>query len=151
MKTRRLFLTLLLTLTVLGAFAPRVRATNEGDWVEISSIQWWWKYVRSVNDPHRIDVSRVEVAQVRSTQVGYVAQQVTFTLTNNSSTDYKGGESFRLDYMVSEGDPVPWAFVTIGKGSTPALSPGRSAQVSGIAYTPEKGKFNHFVTLSVGQ
>lgn len=156
MKTRSFCLTLLLALTALCAFAPRLLA-NEGDWTESTNVQWWWKYVRQVSIPTTISADRVTVEPVRSTRLGYAANMVTITLTNRSTIDYKGGNQIVMEHGFCDPDPHPWigpsswAPVAITKALLPAIPAGRSIQISGIAYTPEKGNYTNYVAVTVSK
>jgi hypothetical protein len=156
MRTKAICLTLLLTLMALSTFTPRVRAAvNEGDWTATSRAEWWWKYVRPASDV--FEVSAVVVVAVRSDQPGYLANRVTFTLTNMSRTNYKGGGAFLMQHGFCDPEPAPWKGPSVwrpsvvARGLLPAVQAGRSIQINAIAYTPGSGKLENFNLLTVGQ
>jgi len=155
MKTKHLCLTLLLMLTALCTLTPRVLA-NDGDWLETNYAIWWWKYVQPATFSNVV-VSQVYVGPVRSTKPGYLASQVTVTFTNKSDQDYKGGDSYLLETGFCEPVPEPWKGpsiwrpITIGKGVLSSLPAGRSLTISGIAYTPDNGKYDNYALVTVGR
>src|SRR5262249_42461417 len=134
MKIRSITLILLLALATLCQFA--FAQTNEGDWTPTNQVQWWWKYVLPA-DGHLngLAVVGVNVVQVRSDHVGFVAHRVTFTLQNRSKTDYRGGDTFQIEYMNSDMRPaqmVSTAFkpAVVARGILPYLPAVQHTEIS---------------------
>jgi hypothetical protein len=138
------------TLLVVLCCTLSLRASaNDGDWVEGNIAQWWWKYVRVGDGSVKVLSPQVRITEVRSDKAGYRAYHVAYQLTNQSKTLYKGGEIFKLETQVADPQPDPWKPYTVAKGATPMLKAGESALISAVIYTPEKGDFNNFVSLSI--
>jgi len=136
-------------LTIACSLLSLNAKANDGDWVEGNIAQWWWKYVRVGDGSVRYLSPAARVEEIRSDKTGYRKYAVTYVLANNTKSVYKGGESYRVEMQVMEGDPVPWKPSVISRGVTPVLKVGESTRLSAAAYTPEKGSLNTFVALTV--
>jgi len=149
-----LALTMLVAVLALCSFAPQSRAANEGDWTPTYKAQWWWKYVRTAT---ALQVVAVDVTQVRSDRAGYVANKVVFVVVNNSRIDYKGGDLYTMGHMFADGltnptqGPAVFKPSDMTRGFLPAVQAGQSITIGMIAYTPEKGSFDNYARLAVGQ
>ena len=104
-----------------------------------------------------LQVVAVDVTQVRSDRAGYVANKVVFVVVNNSRIDYKGGDLYTMGHMFADGltnptqGPAVFKPSDMTRGFLPAVQAGQSITIGMIAYTPEKGSFDNYARLAVGQ
>ena len=155
MKTtilRSLTLSLLSLTALMPLTATRAHADDTDGWYLCGPVRWWWKYVTpnpgevfadgSVLKQQSITVG----AAMRSDRPGYVANRVTYTLINQSRLAYRGGSAFSLAHSANQ---LP--AVQLSRGTLPALRPGQTFEITGVAYTPEKSVGEHQVTLAISK